>query len=174
MSEVLGLCSAWGALVLLDEGDALVERREKGALLLNSMVGVLLKALDGFEGLLFITTNRVAAFDPAALSRVTLAIRYGSLKTSGRAKVWEGLLKRANVDLSGVDLTALAKRGGSGRDINSAARLAMNLAHHRKCQITHSLLIEVLDIAADFRKDFAGGLAHHAEVGRVSSDDDDD
>ena len=35
MSDVLTLCSGWGALVLLDEGDALVERREKGALLLS-------------------------------------------------------------------------------------------------------------------------------------------
>ena len=29
MGDVLALCSGWGALVLLDEGDALVERREK-------------------------------------------------------------------------------------------------------------------------------------------------
>jgi hypothetical protein len=38
-----------------------------------------LKSLDAFEGLLFLTTNRVTTFDPAALSRVTLAIRYPAL-----------------------------------------------------------------------------------------------
>jgi hypothetical protein len=58
-SSVLALCSEWGALVLLDEGDALVERREKGQLLLNSLVGVLLRTLDKFEGQLFLTTNRI-------------------------------------------------------------------------------------------------------------------
>ena len=70
-----GLCAAWGAIVLLDEADALVERREKGQLLLNSLVGVLLRTLDRFEGQLFLTTNRAKQFDPAAISRVTLAIR---------------------------------------------------------------------------------------------------
>jgi len=173
MGDVLTMCGSWGALVLLDEGDALVERREKGALLLNSMVGVLLKALDAFEGLLFITTNRVAAFDPAALSRVTLAIRFSSLKTTGRIKVWHNVLLRAGCDpTQGFDLTELAKRGGSGRDINGAARLAMNLAYHRKVPITQKLLMEVLDVQADFRKDFDGGMAPHAEVGRLSDDDD--
>eukprot|EP00808_Paulinella_micropora_P022351 g17669.t1 len=171
MEGVLGMCSSWGALVLLDEGDALVERREKGALLLNSMVGVLLKALDAFEGLLFITTNRVAAFDPAALSRVTLAIRYSSLKNADRQQVWSNVLLRAGCKPEEFDLPALAARGGSGRDINSAARLAMNLAYHRKCQITQALLMEVLDVTADFRKDFAGGLKAHAEAGRVSDDE---
>lgn len=175
MTDVLGMCSAWGALVLLDEGDALVERREKGALLLNSMVGVLLKALDSFEGLLFITSNRVAAFDPAALSRVTLAIRYGSLKNSGRMKVWNNVLIAAGADpASGkFDLNALAKRGGSGRDINSAARLALNLAYHRKAPITQELLIEVLDVAADFKKDFGEGLEAHKDGGRISDDEED-
>eukprot|EP00457_Paulinella_chromatophora_P001234 gb/GEZN01001236.1/.p1 GENE.gb/GEZN01001236.1/~~gb/GEZN01001236.1/.p1 ORF type:complete len:989 (-),score=167.77 gb/GEZN01001236.1/:238-3177(-) len=174
MDGVLTMCSAWGALVLLDEGDALVERREKGALLLNSMVGVLLKALDAFEGLLFITTNRVAAFDPAALSRVTLAIRYSTLKSAGRQKVWSNCLLRANCKPEDFDLVALAKRGGSGRDINSATRLALNLAYHRKKPITQDLLCEVLDVTHDFRKDFAGGLTAHAEAGRVSDDDEDE
>lgn len=171
MSEVLSLCSGWGALVLLDEGDALVERREKGALLLNSMVGVLLKSLDAFEGLLFITTNRVASFDPAALSRVTLSIRYGSLKNKGRQAVWTNVISRAGGKIEDFDVKALAKRGGSGRDINAAARLALNLAHHRKTPLSQTILVEVLDIADDFRKDFAGGLNPHAETGRISDDD---
>merc|ERR1711933_146742 len=103
-------------------------------------------ALDAFEGLLFITTNRVAAFDPAALSRVTLAIRYGSLKNSGRRQVWANVLQRAGANPEEFDLDALAKRGGSGRDINAAAGLVLNLAYHRKAQITQALVMEVLDI----------------------------
>jgi hypothetical protein len=172
MNEALSLCAGWGALVLLDEGDALVERREKGALLLNSMVGVLLKALDAFEGLLFLTTNRVASFDPAALSRVTLAIRYGNLKNEGRRHVWSNVIERAGGDPKDFDLVALAKRGGSGRDINAAARLALSLAHHRKAKISQDLLMEVLDIHEDFRSDFDEGLKPHADGGRISDDED--
>jgi hypothetical protein len=58
-TNILTLCRHWGALCLLDEGDALVEKRTKGALLQNSLVGVLLRTLDSFEGQLFLTTNRV-------------------------------------------------------------------------------------------------------------------
>lgn len=92
----------WGAFVLLDEGDALVEKREKGQLLLNSLVGVLLRTLDSFEGacergaaagltpspagILFITSNRLMTIDPACLSRVTLAIRYGTKRQTSKTK----------------------------------------------------------------------------------------
>jgi SpoVK/Ycf46/Vps4 family AAA+-type ATPase len=96
------------------------------------MVGVLLKSLDAFEGLLFITTNRVASFDPAALSRVTLSIRYGSLKDSGRQAVWKNVLTRAGVDAANFDVVELAARGGSGRDINAACRLALTLSYFRE------------------------------------------
>ena len=93
--------------------------------------------------------------------------------------MWENILKRAadaiggQLDLSQFDLEALAKRGGSGRDINSAARLAVNLSYHRKQPITQALMMEVLDVADDFRKDFEGGLKAHAEAGRISDDEED-
>ena len=39
LEDVLALAAHWDALVLLDEGDALVEKRTPGQLLLNSMTG---------------------------------------------------------------------------------------------------------------------------------------
>lgn len=50
LTVTLGLAAHWGSLVLLDEGDALVEKRKQGQLLLNSMTGVLLRLLETFEG----------------------------------------------------------------------------------------------------------------------------
>ena len=67
LTVTLQLAAHWGCLALLDEGDALVEKRKQGQLLLNSMTGVLLRLLETFEGSLFINSNRVASFDPAAL-----------------------------------------------------------------------------------------------------------
>ncbi len=78
--DVLFLASHWGSLILLDEGDALVEKRRSGQLMLNSMTSILLRLLESFDGTLFITSNRAASFDPVALSRVMLAIRYKPLK----------------------------------------------------------------------------------------------
>ena len=80
--------------MLLDEGDALVEKRSRGQLLLNSMTGVLLRLLEGFDGSLFITSNRASSFDPAALSRITLAIRFEPLDAAAKAQVWTNMLAR--------------------------------------------------------------------------------
>lgn len=155
MNEVLQLCSAWRCVCLLDEGDALVERREKGALLLNSLVSVLLKSLDSFEGLLFLTTNRVAMFDPAALSRVTLAIRYNPLDDEARAAVWTAVLERAGAQVGQFNLSLLSSRQYSGRDINNAIRLALALAEHRDKELDQSILDEALAVADDFRAEIA-------------------
>ena len=91
LTVTLQLASHWGCLALLDEGDALVEKRRQGQMLLNSMTGVLLRLLENFEGSLFINSNRVASFDPAALSRVTLAVKFVPLDQSGMR---QGIKKR--------------------------------------------------------------------------------
>jgi hypothetical protein len=63
-------------------------------MLLNSMTGVLLRLLENFEGSLFINSNRVSSFDPAALSRVTLAVKFYPLDRSGMRQVWRNTLAR--------------------------------------------------------------------------------
>eukprot|EP00727_Mastigamoeba_balamuthi_P009676 m51a1_g5330 putative aaa family (228) ;mRNA; r:388627-389442 len=94
LTDVLSLASHWGALVLLDEGDALIEHRKPGELQINSMTGVLLRLLESFEGALFITSNRAHNIDPAAISRVTLAIRYERLTSTSVRSVWRSTLVR--------------------------------------------------------------------------------
>ena len=75
LSNVLSLVSHWGTLVLFDEGDALIEKRTSGQLELNSMTSILLHLMECFDGVLFITSNRVSSFDTTVLSRITLAIK---------------------------------------------------------------------------------------------------
>eukprot|EP01130_Rhizamoeba_saxonica_P011313 TRINITY_DN4696_c0_g1_i1.p1 TRINITY_DN4696_c0_g1~~TRINITY_DN4696_c0_g1_i1.p1 ORF type:complete len:797 (+),score=160.58 TRINITY_DN4696_c0_g1_i1:255-2393(+) len=168
LSEVLTLAAHWGALVLLDEGDALVERRERGRLLLNSMTGVLLKLLESFEGAMFITSNRASEFDPAALSRVTLAIKYESLDENSRRIVWRNTLVRilAEEMKDGAkvrnkeeaqtiideqfDIERLATFVSSGRGVNAIAKLAIGLAEYRKLDLNQDILDDALEVFKDF------------------------
>ncbi|ERF71539.1 hypothetical protein EPUS_00528 [Endocarpon pusillum Z07020] len=55
----------WGDLVLLDEADIYLEKRAYNEVERNSVVSVFLRALEYYRGLLFLTTNRVNAFDDA-------------------------------------------------------------------------------------------------------------
>eukprot|EP00122_Pirum_gemmata_P006164 Pgem_evm1s5628 len=160
LTDVLALAAEWKALVLLDEGDALVEKRQRGQFMLNSMTGVLLRLLESFDGCLFITSNRASSFDPAALSRVTLAIRYEPLDDEARKKIWEntlirilqkerdmnGLLIKRNVkDIKAMvikkfNLDELKTFGGSGRSVGAVMRLAIGLAHQRQCEINQDVI----------------------------------
>jgi hypothetical protein len=155
MNNVLALCAEWGSFVLLDEGDALLERRERGQLLLNSLVGVLLRSLDVFNGVLFVSSNRLAHVDPAALSRVTLAIHFRALDEQARAKVWHNVLVRAKADLALFDCPMLgAKFELSGREVNAAVRLALALAMSRGVELNQQVLLDALAVSIEFRSEF--------------------
>ncbi|KAL9065944.1 MAG: hypothetical protein Q9157_007302, partial [Trypethelium eluteriae] len=79
----------WGAIVLLDEADIYLERRRTSDLERNSVVSIFLRALDYFEGILFLTTNRVGSFDEAFLSRIHVQIGYDPLTDDARQKIWQ-------------------------------------------------------------------------------------
>ena len=170
LTVTLQLAAHWGCLALLDEGDALVEKRKQGQLLLNSMTGVLLRLLETFEGSLFINSNRVASFDPAALSRVTLAVKFSPLAPDGMRQVWRNTIARvlksdttrsltydAALDevSSDFDLEALETFKGSGRSIGAVMKMAIALCSHRECKLTQGIISECIANFMSFHKDFS-------------------
>lgn len=52
------LAKKWGALLLIDEADIYLERRSETDLTRNSLVAAFLRALEIYDGILFLTTNR--------------------------------------------------------------------------------------------------------------------
>lgn len=53
-----------------------------------------LRALEYFQGILFLTTNRVGSFDEALMSRIHVQIGYDPLEDSSREKIWENHFKK--------------------------------------------------------------------------------
>ncbi|KAF2177301.1 hypothetical protein K469DRAFT_742614, partial [Zopfia rhizophila CBS 207.26] len=74
LSNTFKLTNHWEAILLLDEADVFVEQRTTENTLCNALVTVFLRKLEYFEGILFLTTNRVRTFDEAIVSRIHLAI----------------------------------------------------------------------------------------------------
>lgn len=64
---------------------------------------VFLRALDYFQGILFLTTNRVGRFDEAFMSRIHVSIGYERLDDNARAQIWDNLFDKLKEDF---------KRGG--------------------------------------------------------------
>ncbi|KAK2808761.1 hypothetical protein FQN50_004433 [Emmonsiellopsis sp. PD_5] len=88
----------WDAIVLLDEADIYLERRSINDLRRNSIVSIFLRALDYFQGILFLTTNRVGKFDEAFMSRIHVSIGYERLDSRAREQIWENLFRKLKED----------------------------------------------------------------------------
>lgn len=89
LQEYFELSEKWRAILLLDEADIYLERRGKNDLERNSVVSVFLRALEYYQGILFITTNRVGWFDEAFKSRIHVSIYYKAFDSHMREKVWD-------------------------------------------------------------------------------------
>ncbi len=133
--DVLELCVPWGALVLIDEAEMLLERRSKNDIVRNAMVCVMLRLLEYYRGILFLTTNRVESIDPAFQSRVHCALKYEPLSFDSRVAIWSDVLRHAAgseeaAKLADIDVAALAAHPLNGRQIKNVLQLALALCRH--------------------------------------------
>ena len=80
LQKILDIAHSWGAVLLLDEADVFLEKREVHDIHRNALVSIFLRLLEYFQGILFLTTNRVETFDDAFQVR-----RYESFPTRSHA-----------------------------------------------------------------------------------------
>jgi AAA+ superfamily predicted ATPase len=66
---ILELSHKWDAVLLLDEADVFLQKRDNKDVKRNSLVSIFLRQLEYFQGVLFLTTNRINDCDPAFESR---------------------------------------------------------------------------------------------------------
>lgn len=134
----------WGAVVLLDEADVYVRARGED-LNQNAIVGVFLRVLEYYSGILFLTTNRGDLIDDAILSRCTARIEYGIPDFEDQVKIWQVLCKVNGVDLSDDEILYIVENHNefSGRDIKNILKLCMMIAKDRGCKIDSEMIGEM-------------------------------
>lgn len=88
LSHWMKLASLWKAVLLLDEADVYLESRTPGDLYRNGLVSIFLRALEYYQGLLFLTTNRIGTFDEALLSRIHVVLHYPEFDDRQRRQIW--------------------------------------------------------------------------------------
>lgn len=95
----------WGCVLLLDEADVFLAKRNKTDLRRNAVTSVFLRSLEYYAGILFLTTNRVGGIDPAFKSRVHLTLYYPRLDLDATLKLHQVFVGRARAEQQRVGAT---------------------------------------------------------------------
>lgn len=134
LNKILDIAHSWGAVLLLDEADIFLEKRTIQDIHRNALVSIFLRLLEYFQGILFLTTNRVETFDDAFQSRIHVALRYGDLTTKAKRSVWKMFVERVQA-MEGVqtavfsdkDFDALSRHNLNGRQVSSSSNVMQYL-----------------------------------------------
>lgn len=135
-----------------------------------------LRQLEYYNGILFLTTNRVKAYDDAFLSRIHVALRFHPLSTAARRKIWTAFLAKAAREslsdltssdaslsdadaaaltvVSSTELDSLSQKTVNGREIKNAVRTAQSLAMSREEKLGYQHFVEVLNVMEQFGEEF--------------------
>ena len=127
IKKVFEMATEWDAVILLDEADVFMAKRDPGDIARNELVSIFLRELEYFKGIIFLTTNLYSTIDTAFRSRVNIHLVFKPLPFSSRLVLWEKFLGRlpgtevrAKVDER--EMEELAKWELNGREIKNAIK----------------------------------------------------
>ncbi len=137
LKEALTRAQRWGAVMLIDEADVYIRQRSDD-ITANAVVGVFLRVLEYFDGLLFLTTNRIDDIDEAIVSRCIALIRYHAPDLTARERIWRVMAEQFGLHLDAAMPAQLAARypQASGRDIKGLSKLVAKFCQHKALQPT--------------------------------------
>lgn len=144
------MCTRWNAILLIDEADVFLEQRNLHELERNKLVSIFLRVLEYYEGIMFLTTNRVQTLDAAFQSRIHISLEYAELDGKARRAIWNTFLDKHNSrggsavgggdavgaekpaalahTMSEADMRRLASLELNGRQIKNVLKVAQMLA----------------------------------------------
>jgi hypothetical protein len=177
LQNILDIAHSWGAILLLDEADVFLEKRSIHDIHRNALVSIFLRLLEYFQGILFLTTNRVETFDEAFVSRIHLSLRYDELSAKARKTVWQLFIEKVKNsegleinDITDNDYEMLSRRDVNGRQIKNLVRAAQALAVHEGVPLDMKHIKKVIEVAQSFERDLKGGTGYEdAMKGMFSS-----
>ncbi|KAI1270112.1 hypothetical protein F5Y18DRAFT_367142 [Xylariaceae sp. FL1019] len=92
------LAHKWGCVLLLDEADVFLAKRNKMDLRRNAVTSVFLRSLEYYAGILFLTTNRVGSIDLAFKSRIHISLYYPKLDYAATRQLYKTYIQRTRME----------------------------------------------------------------------------
>jgi AAA+ superfamily predicted ATPase len=144
---VLSRASRWKAVLLIDEADVYVHERGED-LQQNAVVGVFLRILEYYTGLLFLTSNRATIIDDAIMSRVTAHVRYERHTAGEVTQIWRVLSLQTALPLESRIIAELVEvfPHATGRNVKMLLKLG-TILHAKQPKRD---LIEIFKFASQF------------------------
>jgi ATP-dependent 26S proteasome regulatory subunit len=148
LQNILEMVAKWNAILLLDECDVFLEARTSHDLERNKLVSIFLRTLEYYEGILFLTTNRVSNMDAAFQSRIHVSMAYPNLTSSSRRQIWENFLatSKQKSEISEKDLDDLSEFELNGRQIKNVLKTAFLISVRKRMPLKKEFIETVLAI----------------------------
>ena len=124
--NILYVCRAWNAILLIDEAEVYLEARSLGNLQRNAMVSIFLRLLEYHQLIIFLTTNHISRLDTAIKSRVAVAIKYPDLDRKAREEIWTRFLTRAGVQIIDDNYPVLGRAAVSKQELRTLSDIDLN------------------------------------------------
>ncbi|KAF7185721.1 Cell division cycle protein [Pseudocercospora fuligena] len=128
LRATLDLAARWRAVVLFDEADVFLAKRDSANI--NAVVSVFLRELEYFPGIMLLTTNKKDLIDEAFQSRIHFCHSYPELDFQARVKIWKEFVMRTQnqtdlrVDINNKGYEHLAREPYNGREIKNIMSMA--------------------------------------------------
>ncbi|KAF2459865.1 P-loop containing nucleoside triphosphate hydrolase protein [Lineolata rhizophorae] len=179
LQDVFITATRWDAVLVLDEADVLLEKRSFEDLGRNGVVSVFLRMIEYYEGILFLTTNRIETMDIAFQSRIHIAIEFKALDSLVRRQIWENFIHRLDVGEAGAKKELLAALDDlqewdlNGRQIRNVLSIAQSIAlssERRRGALRYEHVEHVASQTINFQHFFEGSTRDRkAQIGEISS-----
>ncbi|OJD36550.1 aaa family [Diplodia corticola] len=158
LTEILELANRWGAILLLDEADVFLQRRNDTDVVRNALVSIFLRQLEYYKGILILTTNRIGIFDDAFESRIHFSLHYPDLDFASRRQLWLTFFKRltkgtqVQTAMDDAQMDELAGHDLNGRQIKNLLSNAISMALHQKSPLSIDHIRTALNVLWGWRK----------------------
>ncbi|MGO9135391.1 MAG: ATP-binding protein [Methylovirgula sp.] len=165
LKDVLTRAQRWGAVMLIDEADVYIKKRDDN-IATNAVVGVFLRVLEYFNGLLFMTTNRVDDIDEAIVSRCIAMIKFNPPTPDARRRIWEVMTDQFELDVDAKlkDELVYMFPNASGRDIKGLTKLTAKFCNQKNMKPEAEVFIRCsIFRGLDLAPEYAAQLATAAE-----------
>lgn len=148
LAQLLSRAEHAEVILLFDEADSMFGKRtdvkESNDRFANAQTNYLLQRIESFDGIVFLTSNSRARFDPAFFRRLDTIIEFPVPGPAERRALWQSHLGTAHL-LTQSELNQLAAAADLlGGQIRNAVFTAAVLARSGSRQITYADVIEAL------------------------------
>lgn len=124
---ILRRANRWRAILTIDEADVYIHARGSD-LVQNAVVGIFLRVLEYYSGVLFMTSNRSTTIDDAILSRCNAVINYQAPNPEQQVAIWKVLSREFNHEISNAFIVKVQELVGTditGREIKNLLKLGI-------------------------------------------------